>query len=112
MLKYPEGRAGDYTIPSTVSVIGKFALKNFSLDNILTIPNSVEMVEYGGLIRTEPSDPEKEKGYILVLPDSLSFAEGAVCAGRHHNVYFSGKFYLGDDYQLHRNINCLPFDRQ
>jgi len=45
IIRYPEGRSGDYTIPSNVTIIGNFAFKGCAgLTNVI-IPNSVTSIE-------------------------------------------------------------------
>lgn len=99
LLKYPEGRAGEFTIPSTVKTIGEYALKNCKA--ISVVPKNVTSVKYGGL--RNASSP-------LSLPNSLNYAEGTVCDGTI-TVYFAGKSYSGSDFDLHRSINAFPIDR-
>lgn len=45
IIRYPEGRSGDYTIPSNVTIIGNFAFKGCAgLTNVI-IPNGVTSIE-------------------------------------------------------------------
>jgi hypothetical protein len=41
----PDSKSGDYTVPSTVKVIGENAFKNCTKLNIITIPSSVLIIE-------------------------------------------------------------------
>lgn len=102
ILKYPEGRGGEYTIPSSVTTVGEYALKNCTAT--LTVPDTVTAIKYGGFSSTNST------GH-LNLPDSIVYAEGAVCTGRT-SVYFAGKTYNGNDFNLHRSMNSFPFARQ
>lgn len=102
ILKYPEGRDGEYIVPLTVKTIGEYALKN--CENPV-VSDSVTAVRLGGLSCTGSSSA------FLYLPDSIVYAEGAVCTGRT-SVYFCGKNYNGNESYLHRSLNSPPFARQ
>lgn len=118
ILKCPEGREGEYIIPTTVNTIGEYALKNCL---VTTVPKSVTTIKYGGLSMTgqkwDSIPKEHQHLRYLSLPDTLVYADGAVCSGRKslgsgvNPISFCGKTYDGDEFYLHRSINSFPFAR-
>ncbi len=115
ILKYPEGREEGYVIPPTVTTIGEYALKNCGA---ITVPETVTAIKLGGLSSSDGAGD-------VYLPNSLEYAEGAVCTGRaKDSVFFQGRAYDGDfEFDgsfddkdglapVHRAVNSPPFARQ
>jgi len=62
----PDGKAGDYTLPSTVKVVAKNAFKHCDKLNTVTIPESVAFIEQDAFSGSSAK--------IIVLPENQNFS--------------------------------------